>query len=68
MFSKSFTTRSAADEISGEPVAIKMITRASEKPQLAKRALREITLLRFFSHENITGLIDVDCSLDLSEM
>ena len=45
-----------------------MVTRATEKVQLAKRALREITLLRHFSHENITGLIDVDCSRDLSEM
>ncbi|TFK26179.1 Pkinase-domain-containing protein [Coprinopsis marcescibilis] len=52
---------SAADEISGETVAIKMVTRVFEKIQLAKRALREITLLRHFSnHENITGLIDVD--------
>lgn len=45
-----------------------MVTRAVEKVQLAKRALREITLLRFFSHENITGLIDVDCTPDLNEM
>ena len=38
-----------------------MVTRVFEKIQLAKRALREITLLRHFSsHENITGLIDVD--------
>ncbi|KAI0954074.1 hypothetical protein AcV7_007412 [Taiwanofungus camphoratus] len=59
---------SAADEISGEPVAIKMVTRATEKVQLAKRALREITLLRHFNHENITGLIDVDCTSDLSEI
>ncbi|KAJ2970374.1 hypothetical protein NUW54_g12742 [Trametes sanguinea] len=60
--------RSAADEISGEPVAIKMVTRALEKVALAKRVLREITLLRHFAHENITGLIDVDCTPDLSEM
>lgn len=59
---------SAADEISGEPVAIKMVNRATEKTQLAKRVLREITLLRYFNHENITGLIDVDCAPDLSEM
>ncbi|KAA1468856.1 Pkinase-domain-containing protein [Dentipellis sp. KUC8613] len=52
---------SAADDISGEPVAIKMVTRVFEKVQLAKRALRELTLLRHFNgHENITGLIDVD--------
>jgi mitogen-activated protein kinase 7 len=52
---------SAADEISGETVAIKMVTRIFAKTTLAKRALRELTLLRHFSnHENITGLIDVD--------
>lgn len=61
---------SAADEISGETVAIKLVTRVFEKTQLAKRALREITLLRHFSgHENITGLIDVDAiSPNFNEM
>ncbi|KAJ3812699.1 CMGC/MAPK protein kinase [Lentinula aff. lateritia] len=61
---------SAADEISGETVAIKLVTRVFEKVQLAKRALREIVLLRHFaSHENITGLIDVDAiSPDFDEM
>jgi len=52
---------SAADEISGETVAIKMVTRVFAKATLAKRALRELALLRHFNnHENITGLIDVD--------
>jgi serine/threonine protein kinase len=61
---------SAADEISGETVAIKMVTRVFDKIQLAKRALREITLLRHFAnHENITGLIDVDAiTQDFNEM
>ena len=61
---------SAADEISGETVAIKLVTRVFEKIQFAKRALREITLLRHFSnHGNITGLIDVDAiSPDFKEM
>ena len=61
---------SAADEISGETVAIKLVTRVFEKIQFAKRALREITLLRHFSnHGNITGLIDVDAiSPDFTEM
>jgi len=47
-----------------------MVTRVFDKIQLAKRALREITLLRHFaSHENITGLIDVDAiSPDFNEM
>lgn len=64
------TFSSASDEISGETVAIKMVTRVLERVQLAKRALREITLLRHFaSHENITGLIDVDAvSPDFGEM
>lgn len=60
---------SAADEISGETVAIKLVTRVFEKVQLAKRALRELTLLRHFTHENITGLIDVDAiTPDFNEM
>ena len=59
---------SAVDEISGEPVAIKLVTRVTQKIQLAKRALRELTLLRHFSHENITGLIDVDISPNFDEM
>ncbi|KAL5492454.1 hypothetical protein ACEPAI_3901 [Sanghuangporus weigelae] len=61
---------SAADEISGETVAIKLVTRVFEKTSLAKRALREITLLRHFAnHENITGLIDVDAiSKDFNEI
>jgi serine/threonine protein kinase len=62
------TLSSAVDEISGEPVAIKMITRVTQKIQLAKRALRELTLLRHFSHENITGLIDVDISPNSDEV
>ncbi len=45
-----------------------MVTRALDKIALAKRVLREIALLRHFAHENITGLIDVDCSPDLNEM
>ena len=60
-FKVSDIVSSAADEISGETVAIKMVTRIFAKTTLAKRALREITLLRHLSnHENITGLIDVD--------
>ena len=47
-----------------------MVTRVFDKIQLAKRALREITLLRHFSnHENITGLIDLDAiSPNFNEM
>ncbi|KAH7106039.1 kinase-like protein [Auriculariales sp. MPI-PUGE-AT-0066] len=51
----------AEDKISGETVAIKLVTRVFEKVQLAKRILREITLLRFLQgHDNVTGLIDLD--------
>ncbi|KZT27846.1 Pkinase-domain-containing protein, partial [Neolentinus lepideus HHB14362 ss-1] len=61
---------SALDDISGETVAIKQVSRVFDKVQLAKRALREITLLRHFSnHENITGMIDLDViSPDADEM
>ncbi|KIM34236.1 hypothetical protein M408DRAFT_325692 [Serendipita vermifera MAFF 305830] len=52
---------SAQDTISGEHVAIKQVNRVYEKAQLARRALREIALLRHFqTHPNITGLIDLD--------
>ena len=66
----SLAYRSAADQITGEVVAIKLVTRITERIQLSKRALREITLLRHFAnHENITGLIDVDASSpNLEEM
>ena len=70
MFAFMRLSRSAADEITGEVVAIKLVTRVTERVQLSKRALREITLLRHFAHhENITGLIDVDASSpNLEEM
>ncbi|GFZ48734.1 mitogen-activated protein kinase [Saitozyma sp. JCM 24511] len=52
---------SVQDSLSGEPVAVKCITRVFDKVILARRALREITLLRHFGgHENLTGLIDLD--------
>ncbi|KAF8329521.1 kinase-like domain-containing protein, partial [Cantharellus anzutake] len=61
---------SVQDEITGETIAIKLITRAFDKVQLSKRALREITLLRHFNnHDNITGLIDMDVvGPDFNEM
>jgi serine/threonine protein kinase len=68
------TFRSVQDEISGTfsilryyicwilqlgaHIAVKQVPRLFEKVSLAKRAVREVTLLRHFSHhENITGLI-----------
>ena len=52
---------SAKNTETGELVAIKKINKVFDKTILAKRALREIKLLRHFNgHENITGLIDFD--------
>ena len=46
------------DEYTAEPVAVKCITRVFDKVILARRALREITLLRHFGgHENLTGCV-----------
>ncbi|CAB4442057.1 MAP kinase [Rhizophagus irregularis] len=45
----------------GEQVAIKKVTKVFEKNILAKRALREVKLLRHFNgHENITSILDMD--------
>ncbi|KAI9347067.1 MAP kinase [Pilaira anomala] len=51
----------AKDTDSDEQVAIKKVCRIFEKTILAKRALREVKLLRFFNgHENITSVLDMD--------
>jgi mitogen-activated protein kinase 7 len=57
----------AAKDLEAEPksaneeVAIKKVQRVFEKSILAKRALREIKLLRHFqNHENITSILDMD--------
>jgi len=42
-----------------EPVAIKRIHKAFEDVIDAKRVLREIKILKFFEHENIIELIDI---------
>ncbi|OWZ35961.1 CMGC/MAPK protein kinase [Cryptococcus neoformans c45] len=43
------------------PIAVKCVTRVFDKVILARRALREITLLRHFGeHDNLTGLVDMD--------
>ncbi|KAI9203306.1 kinase-like domain-containing protein [Polychytrium aggregatum] len=45
----------------GQDVAIKKVTKVFDKPILAKRALREIKLLRHFNgHENITSIFDME--------
>jgi len=49
------------DSLSSEPVAVKCITKVFDKVILARRALREITLLRHFGgHENLTGWVLFD--------
>lgn len=44
---------SAQDKETGSKVAIKKISRAFEDPIDAKRILREIKLMKKFSHENV---------------
>lgn len=46
--------RSAKDNVSGERVAIKKISKAFENLKDTKRILREIKLLRHFQHENVS--------------
>ncbi|OAD76119.1 hypothetical protein PHYBLDRAFT_16163 [Phycomyces blakesleeanus NRRL 1555(-)] len=51
----------AKDTSNDEQVAIKKVCRIFEKNILAKRALREVKLLKHFNgHENITSIIDMD--------
>ncbi|KAI8893079.1 kinase-like domain-containing protein [Globomyces pollinis-pini] len=51
---------SAKDSVTGNQVAIKKVMNVFHKPILAKRALREIKLLRHFAgHENITSILDM---------
>ncbi|KAI0224046.1 mitogen activated protein kinase [Massospora cicadina] len=58
MLSPSSAARSVS---SGEEVAVKKVTKVFEKTLLAKRALREIKLLRHFNgHENITSILDME--------
>ena len=47
---------SALDKETGDKVAIKKISRAFEDPVDAKRILREIKLMKKFSHENVRDL------------
>ncbi|KAJ3091094.1 Mitogen-activated protein kinase [Quaeritorhiza haematococci] len=45
----------------GQEVAIKKVTKIFDKSILAKRALRELKLLRHFNgHENITSILDME--------
>lgn len=50
---------SALDKTSGNKVAIKKITRAFDDPIDAKRILREIKLMKKFTHENVIQIVDI---------
>jgi mitogen-activated protein kinase 1/3 len=50
---------SALDRESGQKVAIKKVSRAFEDPIDAKRILREIKLMKNFSHENVIRILDI---------
>jgi mitogen-activated protein kinase 1/3 len=49
----------ALDKETGQKVAIKKISRAFEDPIDAKRILREIKLMKRFSHENVMFLVSL---------
>uniref|UniRef100_A0A7S0Q040 Mitogen-activated protein kinase n=1 Tax=Coccolithus braarudii TaxID=221442 RepID=A0A7S0Q040_9EUKA len=49
----------AMDNFEREKVAIKKLTDVFENPQLAKRVLREIKILRHFDHDNIMRIKDI---------
>ncbi|XP_005389631.1 PREDICTED: mitogen-activated protein kinase 13 isoform X2 [Chinchilla lanigera] len=50
---------SAIDKRSGEKVAIKKLSRPFQSEIFAKRAYRELRLLKHMRHENVIGLLDV---------
>ncbi|KAI8927801.1 kinase-like domain-containing protein [Entophlyctis helioformis] len=55
----------AKNRQTGQEVAIKKLTKIFDKSILAKRALRELKLLRHFSgHENITSILDMEVTED----
>lgn len=58
------------DDVLGCNIAIKKVTRIFEKDVLARRALREVALLRHIGMcDNVTGLLDFDTAfIDFSEI
>ncbi|XP_070827770.1 mitogen-activated protein kinase 12 isoform X3 [Chaetodon trifascialis] len=59
---------SAVDSRTGTKVAIKKLYRPFQSELFAKRAYRELRLLKHMKHENVIGLLDVftaDLSLDI---
>ncbi|CAJ1057126.1 mitogen-activated protein kinase 12 [Xyrichtys novacula] len=62
------TVCSAVDVRSGHKVAIKKMYRPFQSELFAKRAFRELKLLKHMKHENVIGLLDVftaDLSVDM---
>nr|AXF94774.1 mitogen-activated protein kinase 12 [Lateolabrax maculatus] len=62
------TVCSAVDNRAGTTVAIKKLYRPFQSELFAKRAYRELRLLKHMKHENVIGLLDVftaDLSLDI---
>ncbi|XP_041651011.1 mitogen-activated protein kinase 12 [Cheilinus undulatus] len=62
------TVCSAVDVRSGSKVAIKKLYRPFQSELFAKRAFRELKLLKHMRHENVIGLLDVftaDLSVDM---
>ncbi|XP_070687374.1 mitogen-activated protein kinase 12 [Pempheris klunzingeri] len=62
------TVCSAVDSRFGTKVAIKKLYRPFQSELFAKRAYRELRLLKHMKHENVIGLLDVftaDLSLDI---
>jgi len=53
------TVVAVADSVTGQDFAIKKIRNVFENPIDAKRILREIKLLRFLKHKNISHLVDI---------
>jgi serine/threonine protein kinase len=50
---KAYTTSSAFDQITQQPVALKKIMKPFDSSSLAKRTYREIRLLKYLRHENV---------------
>ncbi|KAI9159374.1 F-box protein: endocytic membrane traffic, recycling ReCYcling 1 [Blastocladiella emersonii ATCC 22665] len=59
---------SAKNLETGDDIAIKRVTKVFDKTILAKRALREIKLLRHFNgHENITSILDMEVPSNMAD-
>ena len=54
-----FQVCAAHDTILGQNVAIKKLSRPFQNPTHAKRAYRELILMRAVNHKNIIGLLNV---------